>query len=204
MRWRYRGVLALPFVAGVLALRAASAPLGDAVALSLARTVPAVATSSVRSVPLAAAEDRAAAGESVLAGPTSARAAALPSRPVEPATKDGAVAAPSLTEQGPKGTFIVPAAAVARALERRDVAATNALDADGSPLGARLVGVSRYGTGLRDGDVVVGVGGARTPTVAAMVSAALAAAGSGGNRLSGRILRGAAVHAVILELPTSR
>jgi predicted amino acid-binding ACT domain protein len=48
---------------------------------------------------------------------------------------------------------------------------------------------------------VVTVAGTRTPTVAAMVSAAMAAATSGATRISGRIMRGDATYAVVLELP---
>ena len=108
--------------------------------------------------------------------------------------------APSVTD-APRSTIFVPAAVVTRALERRDVGATNATAPDGAPLGARLSGVGKYKTGLRDGDVVVTVAGTRTPTVDAMVGAAMAVATSGATRISGRILRGDATYAVILELP---
>jgi hypothetical protein len=107
---------------------------------------------------------------------------------------------PSLTD-APKATIVVPALLVAKAMERRDVGATNATAPDGSPLGARLAGVSKYRAGLRDGDVVVSVAGARTPTVEAMIGAAMAAASSGAGRISGRIVRGDATFAVVLELP---
>ena len=108
--------------------------------------------------------------------------------------------APSASD-APRSTIVVPASVVTRALERRDVAATNVTTPDGAPLGARLAGVGKYKTGLRDGDVVVTVAGTRTPTVEAMVSAAMAAASSGATRISGRILRGDATYAVVLELP---
>lgn len=107
---------------------------------------------------------------------------------------------PSLTDP-PKATIVVPVAIVTKAMERRDVGATNATAPDGSPLGARLAGVSKYRAGLRDGDVVVSVAGARTPTVEAMIGAAMAAASSGAGRISGRIVRGDATFAVVLELP---
>ncbi|GAC1522191.1 MAG: hypothetical protein NVS3B10_22610 [Polyangiales bacterium] len=107
---------------------------------------------------------------------------------------------PPVTD-APTSTIFVPASVVTRALERRDVVATNATARDGAPLGARLGGVGKYETGLRDGDVVVMVAGTRTPTVDAMVSAAMAVATSGAPRISGRILRGAATYAVVLELP---
>jgi S1-C subfamily serine protease len=111
-----------------------------------------------------------------------------------------APAAPPVGD-APKATIFVPAALVARALERRDVGATNATTPDGAQLGARLVGVSKYRTGLRDGDVVVSVAGTRTPTVRAMTTAALQAAGGVAPRISGRILRGDTTMTVVLELP---
>jgi len=104
-------------------------------------------------------------------------------------------------ETPPKATIVVPAQAVARALEKRDVGATNALAPDGTPLGARLVGVSKYGTGLKDGDIVTSVGGVRTPTVDALVGAGVRASVSGATQVSGKILRGATTYAVVLELP---
>jgi hypothetical protein len=138
-------------------------------------------------------------------------AAAMPLLPsgsafatVDQAKDAGADAArvPSPSLAGPpKATIGVPAAAVTRALEKHDVGATNASAPDGSPLGARLTGVSRYRTGLRDGDVVVSVAGARTTTVDAMIGAAMAAASAGATRISGRIVRGTAVYAVVIELP---
>jgi hypothetical protein len=101
----------------------------------------------------------------------------------------------------PKGTIVIPASAVAAALEKRNVSATDAKAADGSALGARLHGVSRHKTGLRDGDIVVAVEGARTPTVSAMVSRAMQVASGGASRLTGRIRRGEATYVVVLELP---
>jgi hypothetical protein len=103
--------------------------------------------------------------------------------------------------EAPKGTLVVPASAVTRALARRDVGATNALAPDGSPLGARLAGVSRYRTGLRDGDVVISVGGTRTPNVAAMVAAGMGAASGNASRITGRIVRPEGTYAVVIELP---
>jgi hypothetical protein len=122
---------------------------------------------------------------------------------------DGGAPAPSRThppaapalDAPPKGTISVPAAVVAKAIRKRDVSARNATGAGGEPLGARVAGVSRYGTGLRDGDVVVFVAGARTRTVDAMTTAALSAVAAGAKRLRGKILRGGAIYAVVLEVP---
>ena len=99
-------------------------------------------------------------------------------------------------------TIVVPASVVAKAIERRDVSATNATKPDGSPLGARLVGVGKYGAGLRDGDVVVAVEGRATPTVDAMVAAGLGAVQRGAQKIAGKIVRGESTTiAVVLELP---
>ena len=219
-RWKQRSALALPLVIGALswcALRLAVAPVGDAIASSLARAVPAAraapvaeperdcASPSIAPIPdptdkqlesvgalprrvasRASAPRRANADE----GPASAAADVAPMR-----------AAASLVGDAPKATIFVPAALVSRALERRDVGATNAITPDGAQLGARLVGVSKYGTALRDGDVVVTVAGTRTPTVSAMTTAALQAAGGVAPRISGRILRGDTTLTVVLELP---
>ncbi|MBS2016591.1 MAG: hypothetical protein JST00_27150 [Deltaproteobacteria bacterium] len=97
--------------------------------------------------------------------------------------------------------IVVPAAAVVRALERRDVGAANAITSDGTAVGARLVGVGKYGTGLEDGDIVVSVNGVRTRTVDAMVSAAMAGVRGGATQISGRVIRGDATIGVILEVP---
>lgn len=220
MRWKSFGALALPFVIGAVVLRLAVAPAGDAIAGAVANAAPAQSgpgtahASHASPAPAEAAEDDGAWTESEALVPTPARGTRIASRlptahraSIEEAKDAGADAArapspspPSLTEP-PKATIVVPAAAVTRALEKRDVGATNAVAADGSPLGARLVGVSRYRTGLRDGDVVIFVGGTRTPTIAALTSAGMAAAGNGATSISGRILRGGAVYAVVIELP---
>ena len=218
-RWKYRSALALPFVIGALswcALRLAVAPIGDAIASGLVRAVPSTASAAretEREPPVIAAV-------APIPDPTDEQlesVGALPRRvasrtPVaHRAIVDGSVGAagsdavpsPGTPPVGdaPKATIFVPAALVSRALERRDVGARNAMAPDGSQLGARLVGVSKYRTGLRDGDVVVSVAGTRTPTVSAMTSAAMQSASSGAPRISGQIVRGGATLAVILELP---
>ena len=101
----------------------------------------------------------------------------------------------------PKATIVVPASVVARALEKHDVGATNAVAPDGTALGAKLVGVSKYRAGLRDGDIVVSVSGRKTPNVDAIVAAGILAAASGATRLSGRIQRGTTTFDVVLEIP---
>lgn len=99
------------------------------------------------------------------------------------------------------GTIVVPRNVVERALRKKDIGAANAVSPDGSPLGVRLGGVTRYLVGLRDGDVVVSVEGTRTLDVGAMVTAALATAAAGGNAVHGRVLRGDRIYEVTIEIP---
>lgn len=222
-RWKLSprsSALALPLVIGALswcALRLAVAPVGDAIASGLARAVPPAASAapetapesgfaspSVAPIPEPTDEQLEAVGalpRRVASRGPSAHRASPADRAGDIANEGGPVAAASAPGDAPKATIFVPAAIVARALERRDVGATNALTADGSQLGARLVGVGKYRTGLRDGDVVVSVAGTRTPNVSTMTSAAMQAAASGAPRISGRVVRGDTSIAVTLELP---
>jgi hypothetical protein len=216
-RWKLALPL-LPFLLGAIALRLAIAPLGDALAKAAVRIAPelpaapssepAVASLPPAPLPPAAAEEGVAVLPRRIAAraPVPHRGETRETRETIDEPRDGGTdggRAPSAGERSdpPKSTIVVPASVVTRALERRDVAATNVTTADGAPLGARLAGVGKYKTGLRDGDVVVTVAGTRTPTVEAMVSAAMAAASNGAPRISGRILRGDATYTVVLELP---
>ena len=222
-RWKLSlgsSALALPLVIGALswcALRLAVAPVGDAIASSLARAVPPAASAapatapenecaspSIAPIPDPTDEQLEAVGvlpqRVASRGPSALRAAPY-DQAGNVANEEGPVAAASAPGDAPKATIFVPAAVVARALERRDVGATNALSADGSQLGARLVGVGKYRTGLRDGDVVVSVAGTRTPNVSTMTSTAMQAAASGAPRISGRVMRGETSIVVTLEVP---
>jgi hypothetical protein len=192
---------------GALALRLAIAPLGDAIAVAAVRVAPEppreVSTSpDVATLPAAPLPPLSGDEEPALPRRIASRTPVPRRETIDDARDAGAEAgrAPSVSD-APRSTVVVPASVVTRALERHDVGATNATAPDGAPLGARLAGVGKYKTGLRDGDVVVMVAGTRTPTVNAMVSAAMAVATSGATRISGRILRGDATYAVILELP---
>lgn len=185
------------------AMQLAVAPLGDAIAGSLvapplrARTAPAPALAAAESEP-----DGEVFGPPVALPRRVASRAPAPHRTTVDEAKDaGAPASPPAPDAPPKATIAVPASVVTRAIEKRDVGATNALAPDGSPLGARLVGVSKYRTGLRDGDVVVSVAGTRTPTVAAMIAVGMKAASGGATRISGRIVRGDATYTVVIDLP---
>lgn len=230
-RWKVpsrRVALALPLLFGALswcALRLSIAPIGDAIARGLVRAVPSAASAAPQGTASAREPEGDPPASTVVApipDPTDEQlesVGALPRRvasrapsPHRASVEDaGAPAAPVAEAElapigppaadAPKGTIFVPAALVSRALERRDVGAANAVTADGAQLGARLIGVSKYRTGLRDGDVVVSVAGTRTPNVSAMTTAALQAAGGVAPRISGRILRGDTTITVVLEIP---
>ena len=207
----------LPFVAAAVAMRWAVGPVGDRVAGSMVGVVGSEGGRErggerERERERERGGERGREGESDgelgregSVGPrrvASVRAGGARRAAVEEARDGGTDGGKGASaDDAPKGTILVPAAVVARAIEKRNVGATNANAADGTPLGARLVGVSRYGVGLRDGDVVVFVGATRTRNVEALVAAGMAAASSGASRISGRILRGDAVYAVVLELP---
>jgi hypothetical protein len=211
MRWKHLSALALPFVIGAWLLRLAVAPAGDAiagsVALAAAASPPPQRSPASLVVPSTVTSEPAAALPAVVARTAPSSPAARPASVDaggEAGREGGAEArapSPSLLSQTPKAMLVVSAASVTRALARRDVGATNAMTSEGAALGARLAGVSRYGAGLRDGDVVVSIGGVRTPNVAALVSAGMAAAGGGATRIAGRIVRGDALYAVVVELP---
>ncbi len=202
---RRRAALALPFLFGVVMLRFAVAPIGDAIARSIGDLAPPAMSAKPAPIdePVADGDEPAELAEPAEPfGPPRRMAARspLPHRATVEEAKD-AGAKEAGADDAPKGTIVVPASAVARAMQKHDVGAVNASAPDGSPLGARLVGVSRYRTGLRDGDIVMTVAGTRTRTVEAMVAVAMQVATSGATQISGRIMRGDATYAVVLELP---
>ncbi|MDB4941771.1 MAG: hypothetical protein JWP97_1305 [Labilithrix sp.] len=100
-----------------------------------------------------------------------------------------------------KGTIRVPAKIVGQAMEKRDVGVVNATGADGAPIGARLVGVNKYKSGLKDGDVITQVGSTRVLSVDTLVLVGMSLASSSAKEVTGRILRGTQVYAVVLEIP---
>ena len=108
---------------------------------------------------------------------------------------------PDLLHGQASGTIVIPKNVVERAMRKKDVGAANAASPDGSPLGVRLGGVTRYLVGLRDGDVVVAVEGTRTLDVGAMVTAALGVAATGAAAVHGRVLRGDRIYEVTIEIP---
>ncbi|MCW5817670.1 MAG: hypothetical protein KIT84_42110, partial [Labilithrix sp.] len=102
---------------------------------------------------------------------------------------------------GVSGTIVVPASVVAAAIADKRIGARDAVDVDGKPVGARIHGVSRYKSGLQNGDVIVSVAGSPTPTTTALVEVAMKVVAAGATKLTGKIKRGDAVYDVVLELP---
>lgn len=213
-------VLALPFVIGAAAARSAVAPIGDALARQagvVAGLLSGPAPRAGRAADRRTDDDEGSAEDGAELASSASRASS-PSgrqkrerraaiRALGNVTNEAAALAASSPARGPlaagpAGTIVVPASLVERALQRKDVGASNATAADGTPLGARLRGVGKYRAGLRDGDVVVMVEGVATPNVEAMIMQAMRAASAGATRLSGRIRRGEATYDVVLELPS--
>ena len=204
-----RGALVVPFIVGPLLVRLAIGPVSDALAAAMMAVAPDAPPPVV--LPAADATDdappRDGHGENIggEARRRMARRSAVPRAHASTSPADAADAGPlpsaPAVDAAPKGTIVVHASAVAKAIERKDVGARNAKGPDGKPLGARIHGVSRYHTGLQDGDVVIWVGGVRTETTDAMVDAATKSLSAGATKLTGRILRGDDVWNVVLELP---
>ena len=204
-----RGALVVPFIVGPFLVRLAIGPVSDALAGAMNVVAPDAPPPVVSSAPADEPSEppRDGHGENI-GGEGRRRVARRSQAPRAPASTSRAGAtdaghAPSApaVDAAPKGTIVVAASAVAKAIEKKDVGARNAKGPDGKPLGARIHGVSRYHTGLQDGDVVVSVGGVRTETTDAMVEAATKSLAAGATKLTGRILRGEDVWNVVLELP---
>lgn len=212
-RYLRRGALVVPFIVGPFLVRLAIGPVSSALAAAMMAVSPDAPPPVVRSAapddgdaPSSSrdAPDESVGGEGrrrVARRSIAPRAHASAAHADAPSADAGKAPSSPLVDAAPKGTIVVAASAVAKAIEKKDVGARNAKGPDGKPLGARIHGVSRYHTGLQDGDVVVFVGGVRTKTTDAMVDAATKALAAGATKLRGRILRGDDVWDVVLELP---
>jgi hypothetical protein len=210
-RYLRRGALVVPFIVGPFVVRLALGPMSQALAGALLAVAPDAPPPAVVQPapadepgdpshhPEARGDELGGEGRRRLARRSAAAHAHVP---LAPGADAGVAPAPSVAvDAASRGTIVVAASAVAKALEKKDVGARNAKAADGKPLGVRVHGVSRYHSGLQDGDVVISVSGVRTETTDAMVDAAMKALASGATKLTGRILRGDAVWDVVLELP---
>jgi len=103
-----------------------------------------------------------------------------------------------------KGTIVVPSSLITKAITQKDITGVQAVGADGKPIGVKMQGVSKYKTGLKDGDVIVEVSGQKVTTMESLIAVALGAVTNGAKKLSGKIVRGGTeTWSVILELPSS-
>ncbi|MBS2019923.1 MAG: hypothetical protein JST00_44075 [Deltaproteobacteria bacterium] len=201
----------MPFVVGPLLARLIVPPLGESIAKAALAISPSAAPSTSAApdqdddlrgddpapAPKERHRSRQASSRNHAAAKASSDAGATSDagEPKSAAPKGINVDAPS------KGTITVPASTIAKAIEKKDVGATNVNDPDGKPLGARMHGVGKYKAGLRDGDVIVYVAGSRTENTQQMVDAATRALAAGATSLSGKILRDGDIYDVVLELP---
>jgi hypothetical protein len=183
--------LAAPFVFLPIFARFLVAPIGDAAAARI----------HVPQAPAAApVDDEDDDDSAVTAGAPVAKAAQRRAGPIGSAKKPR----PPITADAaapPAATIVVPATVVQKALDEKKAGASDAVDADGKPYGARIHGVSRYETGLQNGDVIIEVGGTRVTSTKEVMEAGMKLLASGATRLTGKIARGASTYTVVLELP---
>ncbi len=115
---------------------------------------------------------------------------------------------PGKKSAGPRPTphvdsIDIPADRLAKLTEKqlRGVGASDAVDASGHAVGARLRGVGRLGVGLADGDVVSSIDGRATPTAAEATGAAMGAYASGEATVQATLLRGGRTVVVTVHVP---
>lgn len=213
-RLRRFAFLLLPFVVGPLVARFLIVqPLGESIAKAALAISPSAAPSLSASPdqdddlrgddPAPAPKERHRSRQASSRNHAIAKAESSPDAGTSSDAGESKSAAPkAINVDAPsKGTITVPASTIAKAIEKKDVGATNAKDPDGKPLGARMHGVGKYKAGLRDGDVIVYVAGSRTENTQQMMDAATRALAAGATSLSGKILRDGDIYDVVLELP---
>jgi hypothetical protein len=101
------------------------------------------------------------------------------------------------------GVLYIPADRLARLTEKqlRSLRATDAVNADGRAMGARLHGVGALGVGLADGDVVTSIDGRATPDVTTAAAAAMGAYASGEAAAHATVLRDGRTLLVTVHIP---
>lgn len=98
--------------------------------------------------------------------------------------------------------ILVRAATVARAVRMGGRPSGTPVPASGArPAGLELAGVSRYGSGLRDGDVLTQVGGTPATSEGAVVGAVAGALRSGARVITAVVWRGPQRLDVAVEIP---
>jgi hypothetical protein len=207
-----RCALLFPFIIGPFAVRLAIGPVSHALA-SAAMTIAPTPPSASAALPLPLVdesddEEKHAARPFPRAqmrseGHSHSLSSSPPPIPTsnDAGVTDAGMKSPAVAFGPSHGTIHVPASVIAKAIEKKDVSASNAVGPDGRPLGAKIHGASKYGAGLRDGDIITFVAGTRTETTQVMVDVATRALASGATSLSGKILRGDETWDVVLDLP---
>jgi hypothetical protein len=117
--------------------------------------------------------------------------------------RGGRPAARSVDPDRAPASIEVPRERVARldARQLRAISATDALDASGHALGARLHGVGGLGVGLSDGDVVTSIDGRPTANAEDATTAAIGAYASGEASAHATVRRGDRTLRVTVHIP---
>lgn len=116
----------------------------------------------------------------------------------------GTPRASSTAPPAPSG-ILVRAAAVRAAIGRGGMPSGAPIAADGArPAGLVLSGVSGYGTALRDGDVLVRVGGTTATSEGRVIAAVSGAVRSGARAIDGEVWRAGRRIQVVVEIPRLR
>jgi len=103
---------------------------------------------------------------------------------------------------GPRGGILVRASVVAAAVESGARPSGVAVPAQGfRPAGIALAGVSGFGAGLRDGDVLTRVGGTPATSVGAVIGAVAGALRQKARVITGEIWRGEQRLSIAVEIP---
>jgi hypothetical protein len=109
----------------------------------------------------------------------------------------------SAAKAASSGALDIPADRLARLTEKqlRSMRATDAVNADGRAIGARLYGVGALGVGLADGDVVTSIDGRATPDVTTATAGAMEAYASGEAVAHATVLRDGRMLHVTVHIP---
>lgn len=182
---------------GRLAADALGAAAGRALANAAPLPAPATDAPAFPDLPLALGEPLpyplpapAVAGDAPAPRPRAGRGLSAPRPPTRPAPR-----------ARPRG-ILVRAAAVARAVRSGQRPAGHAVPASGArPAGVLLTNVSAFGTALRDGDLLVRVGGAPATSPAAVIAAVSGALRAGARVVTAEIWRAGERLPVAVEIP---
>ena len=120
---------------------------------------------------------------------------------VAPSKRKGVRMRQSASPLAQLGVF-VPAATVLRLAQASAVPRAVAVGREGArPAGLRLIGVSALGIGMRDGDVITRVLGARVGAIGDVVSRVVAARAQRAREISGEFWRDGRQGSIVVEQP---